>query len=48
MRVMMETQTGPQLVRVDTRSLVRLYPAEAAEEQGAGQPTPPDGKTPNP
>jgi len=48
MRVMMETQTGPQLVRVDTRSLVRLYPAEAAEEQSAGQPTPPDGKTPNP
>ncbi|MGB8224179.1 MAG: hypothetical protein WCF10_16435 [Polyangiales bacterium] len=48
MRVMMETQTGPQLVRVDTRSLVRLYPAEAAEEQGAGQPTPPDEKTPNP
>jgi len=38
MRINTQTQTGPQLVRVETRTIVRLYPAEAAKEFGAGEP----------
>ena len=37
MRIKTETQTGPQLVRVETRTMVRLYPAEGAEEVGASE-----------
>lgn len=37
MRISTRTQAGPQLVRIDTRTAVRLYPAEAAEEFGAGE-----------
>lgn len=48
MRIMAQTETGPQLVRVDTRTIVRLYPAEAATEQGAGKPSEPDERAPNP
>lgn len=56
MRINMQTETGPQLVGVDTRAVVRLYPAEAAkdfaaqasEEQSAASPdeksTPDSGK----
>jgi hypothetical protein len=32
MRIKTQTQTGEQLVRVDTMTAVRLYPAEAAQE----------------
>jgi hypothetical protein len=38
MRINTQTQTGPQLVRVETRTIVRLYPAEAAKEFGARDP----------
>ena len=38
MRINTQTQTGPQLVRVETRTIVRLYPAEAAKEFGTGEP----------
>ncbi len=38
MRISTQTQTGPQLVRVETRTIVRLYPEEAAKELGAGEP----------
>jgi len=38
MRISTQTQTGPQLVRVETRTMVRLYPEEAAKELGAGEP----------
>ncbi len=37
MRISTQTQTGPQLVRIDTRTVVRLYPAEAAKEFGASE-----------
>jgi hypothetical protein len=37
MRIKRQTQTGPQLVRVETRTMVRLYPEEAAKEFGAGE-----------
>ena len=37
MRIKTETQTGPQLLRVETRTIVRLYPAEGAEEVGASE-----------
>jgi hypothetical protein len=38
MRIKTQTETGPQLVRVETRTMVRLYPAEAAKEFGASEP----------
>ena len=38
MRIKTQTETGPQLVRVETRTMVRLYPAEAADEFGATEP----------
>lgn len=38
MRIKSQTPTGPQLVRVETRTIVRLYPAEAAKEFGARDP----------
>ena len=38
MRISTQTGTGPQLVRVETRTMVRLYPEEAAKELGAGEP----------
>jgi hypothetical protein len=38
MRINMKTQTGSQLMRVETRTVVRLYPEEAAKEFGGEQP----------
>lgn len=38
MRITTPTEAGPQLVRIDTRTAVRLYPAEAADEFGAAEP----------
>ena len=38
MRINVQSETGPQLVRVETRTIVRLYPAEAAKEFGAREP----------
>ncbi len=38
MRIKSQTPTGPQLVRVETRTIVRLYPEEAAKELGAREP----------
>jgi hypothetical protein len=38
MRIKTQTETGPQLFRVETRTMVRLYPAEAAKEFGASEP----------
>lgn len=38
MRIKSQTPTGPQLVRVETRTIVRLYPEEAAKEFGAREP----------
>lgn len=35
MRITTRTETGPQLLRVETGTAVRLYPAEAAEALGA-------------
>ncbi len=37
MRINTQTPTGPQLVRIDTRTIVRLYPADAAKEFSAGE-----------
>ena len=37
MRIKSQTPTGPQLVRVETRTIVRLYPEEAAKEFGAAE-----------
>ena len=38
MRIMTQTDSGPELVRVDTVTAVRLYPAEAAKEMAAEEP----------
>jgi hypothetical protein len=38
MRIQQPTAAGSQLVRVDTRTMVRLYPAEAAKTSGAAAP----------
>ncbi len=38
MRIKAQAPTGPQLVRVETRTIVRLYPEEAAKELGAREP----------
>jgi len=32
MRIVQQTTTGPQLLRINTRTAVRLYPAEAAKD----------------
>jgi hypothetical protein len=45
MRITTQTETGPQLVRVETGTAVRLYPAEAAEALGSQDP---QETTPNP
>lgn len=37
MRIQERSPTGPQLLRVETRTAVRLYPAEAADQFGAGE-----------
>jgi len=38
MRVSTQTEMGPQLVRVDTNTAVRLYPAEAADQAAPKKP----------
>ena len=38
MRINQRTQTGPQLVRVETRTAVRLYPAESESSFGGPKP----------
>ena len=38
MRIQQQTAAGAQLVRVDTRTMVRLYPAEAQKTSGAPAP----------
>ena len=38
MRIRTPTQSGPELVRVDTVTAVRLYPAEAAQEMAGPEP----------
>ena len=38
MRISNQTSTGPQLTRVETRTLVRLYPAEDPDKSSAGKP----------
>ncbi|MGB8329303.1 MAG: hypothetical protein WCE62_04185 [Polyangiales bacterium] len=40
MRITTQTDAGPELVRVDTSTIVRLYPAEAAAEQSPGEQKP--------
>lgn len=37
MRINMRTETGTQPMRVETRTIVRLYPEEAAKEFGTGE-----------
>ncbi|MFW2390722.1 MAG: hypothetical protein ACN4G0_20475 [Polyangiales bacterium] len=41
MRIKTQTASGPQMVRVDTITAVRLYPAEAAAELAAEEPEEP-------
>ncbi|MBT8451930.1 MAG: hypothetical protein KJO40_08200 [Deltaproteobacteria bacterium] len=38
MRISTQTQSGPELVRVDTVTAVRLYPAEAAQQMAGDEP----------
>ncbi|MGB8331884.1 MAG: hypothetical protein WCE62_17285 [Polyangiales bacterium] len=38
MRIVEQTTTGPHLLRINTRTEVRLYPAEASNEFGAAPP----------
>jgi hypothetical protein len=38
MRISTQTQAGPELVRVDTVTAVRLYPAEAAQQMAGDEP----------
>jgi len=38
MRIMTQTETGPELVRVDTSAIVRVYPAEAETAQSTENP----------
>jgi hypothetical protein len=38
MRIKTQTETGPQMLRVDTMTAVRLYPAEAAQEMAGEEP----------
>ncbi len=38
MRIKTQTESGPELVRIDTVTAVRLYPAEAAEEMANKEP----------
>jgi len=45
MRIATQTQSGPQLVHVDTRTALRLYPADATKEF---DPQPPEEEAPDP
>ncbi len=44
MRISTKTETGPQLVRVETRTIVKLYPEEAAKDFNQPKEKPVDPK----